>query len=72
MVDFDMLLTGYTMESFDWNNYQKLTKFIVAPKSLFANTQVAVSYLMCFRVCFSRDSCLVVLRIWAFVVNCGM
>jgi len=36
-------MSGYTVESFDWNNYQKLTKFIAAPKSLFSNTQVAVS-----------------------------
>jgi len=38
-----VLIPGYTQESFDWNNYQKLTKFIAAPKSLFSNTQVAVS-----------------------------
>jgi len=40
---FAVLMSGYTVESFDWNNYQKLTKFIAAPKSLFSNTQVAVS-----------------------------
>jgi len=49
MVDFGMCIPGYTLESFDWNSYQKLTKFIPAPKSLFANTQVAVSYVTCFR-----------------------
>jgi len=43
-----MLLIGYTLESFDWNNYQKLTKFFAAPKSLFSNTQVAVSLVRCF------------------------
>jgi len=43
-----VLLSGYTPESFDWNNYQKLTKFFAAPKSLFSNTQVAVSWVTCF------------------------
>jgi len=43
LVHSGVLIPGYTLESFDWNNYQKLTKFIAAPKSLFSNTQVAVS-----------------------------
>jgi len=47
-----VLILGYTVESFDWNSYQKLTKFIVAPKSLFANTQVAVCYMTHFLTTF--------------------
>ena len=43
VVHCDVLLLGYALESFDWNSYQKLTKFLAAPKSLFSNTQVAVS-----------------------------